>query len=96
MTPTNRLKALSHVLSSAESTGELRLGELRYPVPSAKDATRLPTLSTGELLDWRDEGGYTNENLEWLLKKHILGQDVFLVGEPGGLYARRLIMTFCR
>jgi hypothetical protein len=45
---------------------------------------RLLTSSTDELLDWRDEGGHTDENLERLLKKNILEQDVSLVGDTEG------------
>ena len=99
MSPTNRLKALLQLISPSPTSqliGHLQLGSVTFPISSASDPTRLPGLPKAELLDWRDTEGYTSENLEWLLKKYILGQDVFLVGEPGGLYARRLIMTFCR
>jgi hypothetical protein len=96
MSSTARLKSLLHALTPSESIGELKLGDVTFPVPTANDPTRLPSLPLEELLDWKDRNSSNNVDLEWLLKKYILGQDVFIVGEPGGLYARRLVMTFCR
>ncbi|PFH48924.1 hypothetical protein AMATHDRAFT_148764 [Amanita thiersii Skay4041] len=50
-----------------------------------------PSLGLGSGLDPRDP--VTADSLYFMLQKYVLGQDVFLVSQPGP-YARRLAMTF--
>ncbi|KZT64100.1 hypothetical protein DAEQUDRAFT_679169 [Daedalea quercina L-15889] len=89
-------RRLQHVLSSltptAEPIGTLTIGDISYDVPSALSPSRLPH-SEDTILDLRNPVDL--ENVQFLLQKYLLGQDVFLVGQPGP-YARRLVMTFCR
>ncbi|TFY67028.1 hypothetical protein EVJ58_g1884 [Rhodofomes roseus] len=89
-------RRLQHVLSSltpaAEPIGTLTVGDVSYDVPPTSDPARLPH-SEDAILDLNDPVNL--ENVQFLLQKYLLGQDVFLVGQPGP-YARRLIMTFCR
>ncbi|TFK71122.1 hypothetical protein BDN72DRAFT_838036 [Pluteus cervinus] len=42
------------------------------------------------------ENPWTLDNLRWMLQKYLLGQDIFLVSQPGSPYARRLALTFAR
>lgn len=86
-----RLEHVKDALSAPKTIGTLKLGELTYAVPEARDSTRLP--HTTDLLETDDKFNLTN--LHFLLQKYRLGQDVFLLGQPGP-YARRLAMTFCR
>ncbi|KAH9931510.1 AAA domain-containing protein [Fomitopsis serialis] len=89
-------RRLQHVLSSltppAEPIGTLTIGDITYDVPATAAPARLPH-SEDALLDLSDPVNL--ENVQFLLQKYLLGQDVFLVGQPGP-YARRLVMTFCR
>ena len=41
------------------------------------------------------EDSFNADNLHFMLQKYLLGQDIFLLSQPGP-YARRLAMTFCR
>lgn len=89
-------RRLQHVLSSltptVEPIGMLNIGDISYDVPTASTPARLPH-SEDTTLDLSD--AVNLENIRFLLQKYLLGQDVFLVGQPGP-YARRLAMTFCR
>ncbi|EPT01986.1 hypothetical protein FOMPIDRAFT_1119374 [Fomitopsis schrenkii] len=89
-------RRLQHVLSSltpaAEPIGTLKVGDISYDVPNASTPARLPH-SEDTILNLSD--AVNLENVRFLLQKYLLGQDVFLVGQPGP-YARRLAMTFCR
>ncbi|KAI0315297.1 AAA domain-containing protein [Amylostereum chailletii] len=85
-----RLDRILHELSPAPSTlGQLTLGDITYDVPASLTPSRLPHSS---LLDTTDS--LTLRNLHFILQKYLLGQDVFLLSQPGP-YARRLAMTFC-
>lgn len=102
MSSIRRLHQLQAALSPAspESIGQLKLGDITYDVPESLHAARLPRLSASEghqsapPLSVHDT--MTLDNLHFMLQKYILGQDVFLISQPGGPYARRLAMTFCR
>ncbi|KAF8056895.1 AAA domain-containing protein, partial [Lyophyllum atratum] len=88
--PTRRLNHLLQGLTPAPaSVGTLKLGEITYEVPGALTPSRLAR--SAELLDIND--AVNLDNLHFLLQKYLLGQDVFLVSQPGP-YARRLALTF--
>lgn len=90
MSSTRRLKGIQNALAaSTEIIGTLTLGDISYPVPASRFPSRLTHLSP---LDPNDER--TREHLYFLLQKFVLGQDVFLLAQPGP-YARRLALTFC-
>lgn len=93
MAPKDRLEHVYSTLVTPPPTqpllGTLSLGALSVPIYSSPHPLRLPHSS--HLLDLTDPS--TASNLEWLLKKSILGQDVFLYGAPGP-YARRIAMTY--
>ncbi|UZJ54566.1 hypothetical protein CBS101457_003886 [Exobasidium rhododendri] len=73
-----------------EQLGTLRMGStVELPVYAPKDITRLPD----ERLLLSLEDTTTLESLEWMAKKYALGQDMFLLSQPGS-YARRLALTF--
>ncbi|KAG6885080.1 hypothetical protein C0993_006041 [Termitomyces sp. T159_Od127] len=86
-------RRLKHILQELtplpESVGTLKLGNITYEVPAALTPSRLPR--SKDLLDIND--AVNRDNLHFLLQKHLLGQDVFLVSQPGP-YARRLALTF--
>lgn len=89
----HRLTQLLQGLSQPTSQiGTLRLGDINFPVVSSLTPSRLPHCENS-LLDVREE--VNANNLYFMLQKYILGQDVFLLSQPGP-YARRLAMTFCR
>lgn len=97
-TPNTRLKKLLSELSpstseSPQTIGTLELGGMTYDVPASLDPTRLPHCNTSAYLDVR--GGFNYDGLHFMLQKFLLGQDVFLLSQPGP-YARWLVMTFCR
>ncbi|KAJ7860618.1 AAA domain-containing protein [Mycena olivaceomarginata] len=76
-------RRLAHILDTlatpAETVGTLTLGTLPMTFPSY------------DLLDVNDPVNI--DNLHFMLQKYLLGQDIFLVGQPGP-YARRLALTF--
>lgn len=72
--------------------GTLQLGNIALDIHAAAAPARLPH-SANALLDAED--GFNADNLHFMLQKYLLGQDVFLLSQPGP-YARRLAMTFCR
>ncbi|KAL0946287.1 hypothetical protein HGRIS_012537 [Hohenbuehelia grisea] len=85
-----RLHQLQNELKApVPSVGTLKLGSITYDIPASLAPTRLP--HTKELLDIYDP--FNKDNLHFLLQKYLLGQDMFLVSQPGP-YARRLAMTF--
>ncbi|CDO72121.1 hypothetical protein BN946_scf184962.g64 [Trametes cinnabarina] len=89
-------RRLKHLLSSLtppqQPIGVLRLGNISHEVYEAAEPSRLPH-TEDLLLD--TQNAFNLDNLHFLLQKHLLGQDVFLVSQPGP-YARRLALTFCR
>ena len=88
-----RLTRLLHELSPPPPTiGTLKLGDIAIDIHASKTPTRLPH-SENTLLDAEDP--FNANNLHFMLQKYLLGQDVFLLSQPGP-YARRLAMTFCR
>ena len=94
MAPEGRLKQLLHTLGSSpsrSSIGSLQLGSITYPIPSSPCPSRLAR--GGELLNVKDP--FNLDNLHWMLQKFVLGQDIFLLSQPGP-YARRLAMSFAR
>ncbi|KAM0790964.1 hypothetical protein ACM66B_004269 [Microbotryomycetes sp. NB124-2] len=72
--------------------GTLRLGSLKIPVYDTHDKDRLPRDQS--TLDW-SKSQEVVDDLEWMLQKYQIGQDMFLIGAPGP-YARRLANTFAR
>lgn len=88
-------RRLNHILNelapSLPSIGTLTLGDIIYAVPTSVSPSRLS--HSGELLDILNP--INADNLHFLLQKYMLGQDVFLVSQPGP-YARRLALTFAR
>lgn len=71
--------------------GTLKLGDITYEVPTAATPSRLARSTV--LLDINDPVNL--DNLHFMLQKYLLGQDIFLVSQPGP-YARRLALTFAR
>lgn len=82
---------LSALTPPIPSIGTLKLGDITYEVPPSLSPSRLP--HSGELLDVQNP--LNLDNLHFMLQKYILGQDIFLVSQPGP-YARRLALTFAR
>ena len=84
-----------------QPVGTLKLGDITYDVPPSLSPSRLPRSKTRssvfqdqkQLLDVQDP--INLDHLHFLLQKYVLGQDVFLVSQPGP-YARRLALTFAR
>lgn len=92
MAPQRRLnQLLSELKEAPEPIGTLKLGDITYEVPASLTPSRLPRSST--LLDVSDPVNL--DNLHFILQKYLLGQDVFLVSQPGP-YARRLALTFAK
>ncbi|PIL28944.1 hypothetical protein GSI_08991 [Ganoderma sinense ZZ0214-1] len=88
-----RLKnVLSGLAPPPPTLGVLKLGDISHDVLAAADPSRLPH-SEDVLLDTADP--FNLDNLHFLLQKYLLGQDIFLLSQPGP-YARRLALTFCR
>jgi len=92
MAPQRRLnQLLSELKEAPEPIGTLKLGDITYEVPASLTPSRLPR--TSSLLDVNDPVNL--DNLHFILQKYLLGQDVFLVSQPGP-YARRLALTFAK
>ncbi|KAJ7443890.1 AAA domain-containing protein [Mycena galericulata] len=90
--PTRRLAHLLGTLAPpTETVGTLTLGDITYDVPAASQPSRLPHSRSQDLLDIKDSVNL--DNLHFMLQKYLLGQDIFLVSQPGP-YARRLALTF--
>ncbi|PCH36867.1 hypothetical protein WOLCODRAFT_167155 [Wolfiporia cocos MD-104 SS10] len=87
-----RLKNILRELDTPPQTvGTLKLGGISYDVQAASTPLRLPH-SDDVLLDTNEH--FNLDNLHFLLQKFLLGQDIFLLSQPGP-YARRLALTFC-
>lgn len=90
-------RRLAHILDTlappVESVGKLTLGDITYEVPVSTNPSRLPHSRPQDLLDVADPVNL--DNLHFMLQKYLLGQDIFLVSQPGP-YARRLALTFAR
>ncbi|KAF7342156.1 von Willebrand factor A domain-containing protein 8 [Mycena venus] len=88
-------RRLAHILETlappTETVGTLTLGDITYEVPVATEPSRLPHSRSQDLLDVDDPVNL--DNLHFMLQKYLLGQDIFLVSQPGP-YARRLALTF--
>ena len=85
-----RLARIQRELAPAPaSIGSLTLGDITVDLPASVTPSRLPHL---QLLDINDAA--VRDDLHWMLQKFLLGQDIFLLGQPGP-YARKLAMTFC-
>lgn len=92
MAPLRRLAQLVRELTPAPaSVGTLKLGDITFEVPPSSTPSRLAR--TSQLLDIHDPVNV--DNLHFMLQKYLLGQDIFLVSQPGP-YARRLALTFAR
>lgn len=88
-----RLNRLLHELAQPPPViGVLNLGEITFEVRASVTPTRLPH-SDNTVLNAEDT--FNSNNLYFMLQKYLLGQDIFLLSQPGP-YARRLAMTFCR
>ncbi|KAI0672393.1 AAA domain-containing protein [Trametes maxima] len=86
-----RLKQIVKGLTPPQqSIGVLRLGDISHEIYPAAEPSRLPH-AEDVLLDTHD--AYNLDNLHFMLQKYLLGQDVFLLSQPGP-YARRLALTF--
>ncbi|CAL1709976.1 unnamed protein product [Somion occarium] len=87
-----RLVQLLHELSRAPAQiGTLKLGDINFPVHEALTPSRL-SHAGNVILEPQDT--INANNLYFMLQKYVLGQDIFLLSQPGP-YARRLAMTFC-
>ncbi|KAJ7768600.1 AAA domain-containing protein, partial [Mycena maculata] len=88
-------RRLAHLLGAlappTETVGTLTLGDITYEVPASNQPSRLPHSRSQDLLDIEDPVNL--DNLHFMLQKYLLGQDIFLVSQPGP-YARRLALTF--
>ncbi|KAJ7616381.1 AAA domain-containing protein [Mycena polygramma] len=88
-------RRLAHILDAlappTETVGTLTLGDITYEVPASNHPSRLPHSRAQDLLDVED--AVNLDNLHFMLQKYLLGQDIFLVSQPGP-YARRLALTF--
>ena len=93
MAPQRRLNHILNELSSPTPPpiGTLKLGNVTFEVPASLSPSRLS--HSGEILDIRNAANL--DNLHFLLQKYLLGQDVFLVSQPGP-YARHLALTFAK
>lgn len=92
MAPERRLHYLLNTLTQPpDPIGTLKLGGINYEVPASLNPSRLSHCQ--KLLDIQD--AVNIDNLHFMLQKYLLGQDVFLISQPGP-YARRLAMTFAR
>ncbi|KAF9530652.1 AAA domain-containing protein [Crepidotus variabilis] len=92
MAARRRLDQLVHEFSpQPEIIGSFKLGGIEYQVPASTTPTRLPHLKAHDALDLNDSVNL--DNIHFMLQKYLLGQDVFLVSQPGP-YARRLALAF--
>ncbi|KAI0061227.1 hypothetical protein BV25DRAFT_1857935 [Artomyces pyxidatus] len=86
-----RLDRLLQELNPTPSIGQLKLGDIIYDVPTSQNPSRLPHFAETPL---NTTDSMNLDNLHFMLQKYLLGQDIFLLSQPGP-YARRLAMTFC-
>ncbi|KAG7095577.1 hypothetical protein E1B28_006310 [Marasmius oreades] len=89
--------------------GTIRLRDITYEVTESLTPSRLPSNSSWKWIRSNEDsqaglntrGSYlldatdpvNMDNLHFMLQKYLLGQDVFLISQPGP-YARRLALTF--
>ncbi|TFK81956.1 hypothetical protein K466DRAFT_501194 [Polyporus arcularius HHB13444] len=89
-------RRLKHVLNGLtpppKPIGVLKLGDISYEIPASSEPSRLPH---GEDVLLDTSNPFNLDNLHFMLQKYLLGQDIFLLSQPGP-YARRLALTFCR
>lgn len=89
-------RRLKHIINGLtpprEPVGTIRLGDISHEIYRAAEPSRLPHTEDA-LLDTTD--AFNLGNLHFMLQKYLLGQDIFLLSQPGP-YARRLALTFCR
>ena len=85
-------RLLSELSQPRPVVGTLKLGDISFDIHASSTPSRLPH-SENALLDAEDH--FNADNLHFMLQKYLLGQDIFLLSQPGP-YARRLAMTFCR
>jgi von Willebrand factor A domain-containing protein 8 len=91
MTQRRLTRLLSELTQPEPIVGTLKLGSISFDIHTSSSPSRLPH-SENTLLDVDDS--FNADNLYFMLQKYLLGQDIFLLSQPGP-YARRLAMTFC-
>ncbi|KAI0245308.1 hypothetical protein BJV78DRAFT_1265264 [Lactifluus subvellereus] len=79
MASARRLRCIQRALApSSRVIGTLTLGDISYPVPASATPSSPPHIAPLDLND-----PCTCEHLYFLLQKFVLGQDVFLISQPG-------------
>ncbi|KAF9078337.1 AAA domain-containing protein [Rhodocollybia butyracea] len=105
--PRRLARLLQELAPPAATIGQLKLGDITYEVTEALTPSRLPSNSSWKWTEQEPEDGLETrgsylldpadeinaENLHFLLQKYLLGQDIFLLSQPGP-YARRLALTY--
>lgn len=89
-----RLDQVASSLSPArepEFLGTLNLGSISLPIHESLYPERLPLHD--QLLEPSDP--FTASHLEWMVKKTLLNQDIFLLSVPSP-YPRLLALAYCR
>ncbi|CAH7688707.1 AAA domain-containing protein [Phakopsora pachyrhizi] len=89
-----RLAPIIRTLSTpiGQIKGHISLGEISVPVREAQSPSRLPSKS----LLLKELDGFTLAQLRWILQKHQLRQDIFLLSASASCgYTRRLALSFC-
>ena len=90
-----------HVRRSLEPSRLVHLREedllaREYHLEAGQGNGNRPALNSTSIQRWAVEGPQgVVDDLKFVLQKYLLGQDVFLLGQPG-VYARRLAMTFAK
>ena len=89
-------RRLKHILSGLtpppQPIGVLKLGDIQHDIFPSVEPSRLPHIEDVLL---NTSNPFNLDNLHFMLQKYLLGQDIFLLSQPGP-YARRLALTFCR
>ncbi|KAJ3359065.1 hypothetical protein GGF32_009678 [Allomyces javanicus] len=75
--------------TSAEQ-GRITIGDVSVPIRDAPVASAVPVLPMGISL----EDQVILKHLQWMMKKDLLGQDIFLLGPPGPM-KRQLALAYC-
>lgn len=73
-----------------DGSRKISIGDVSFAVPAPKHAELVP-LGYGMA---EEESQDSLGHLRWMLQKHALGQDMFLIGGPGPR-SRRLALHFC-
>jgi len=90
-----------HVRRSLEPSRLVHLREedllaREYHLEGGQGNGSRPALDNAPVQRWAIEGPQgVVDDLKFVLQKYLLGQDIFLLGQPG-VYARRLAMTFAK